>query len=42
MKNAYRIFVRKHEGKVPCLRPRHKWEDNIRMGVREIGWVGVY
>jgi hypothetical protein len=23
-------------------RPRHKWEDNIKMFLREIGWEGVY
>jgi hypothetical protein len=37
MKNAYSILVRKLEGKGPCGRPRHRWEDDIRMDVREIG-----
>jgi hypothetical protein len=31
----------KSEGKRPMRRPRHRWEDNIRMDVREIGWEGV-
>jgi hypothetical protein len=22
-------------------RPRHRWKDNIKMGIREIGWEGV-
>jgi hypothetical protein len=36
--NAYRILVRKPEGKRPLGRPRYRWEDNIRMDLREIGW----
>jgi hypothetical protein len=28
----------KPEGKKPLGRPRHRWEDGIRMDVREIGW----
>jgi hypothetical protein len=37
-RNAYRIFVGKPEGKGPLGRPRHRWVDNIKMGLREIGW----
>jgi hypothetical protein len=40
-KNAYRILVGKPEGKRPLGRPRHRWEDNIRMDLREIGWGGM-
>jgi hypothetical protein len=40
-RNAYRIMVGKPEGKRPLGRPRHRWEDNIRMDLREIGWGGV-
>jgi hypothetical protein len=29
------------EGKRLPRRPRHKWEDNIRLGLREIGWKGM-
>jgi hypothetical protein len=36
--NAYRILVRYPEGKKPLGRPRRRWEDNIRMEHREIGW----
>jgi hypothetical protein len=37
-RNAYRISVGKLEGKRPLGRPRHRWEDNIKMDLREIGW----
>jgi hypothetical protein len=40
-KNAYRILVEKPEGKIPLGRPRRRWEDNIRMDLREIGWGGM-
>jgi hypothetical protein len=36
--NAYRILVGRPEGKRPLGRPRCRWEDNIRMDLREIGW----
>jgi hypothetical protein len=39
-RNAYRILVRKPEG--PLGRPRFRWEDNIKMDLREIGWGGIY
>jgi hypothetical protein len=35
---AYRVLVGKPERKRPLGRPRHRWEDNIKMDVREIGW----
>jgi hypothetical protein len=38
MKNAYKIMVGKPEGKRPLERPTRRWEDNIRMGLRVIGW----
>ena len=28
----------KPEGKRPLGRPRHRWEDNIKMGLREVGF----
>jgi hypothetical protein len=31
--------VGKEEGKRPLARPRCRWMDNIKMGLREIGWV---
>jgi hypothetical protein len=41
MRNAYNILVRKRDGKRPLGRPRHRWEDSIRIDLREIGWEGV-
>jgi hypothetical protein len=38
MINACRIFVRKPEGKRPLGRPRHSWEDNIKMDPKIIGY----
>jgi hypothetical protein len=38
MRNAYKIFVRKPEGKRPLGRPRSRWEDNVKMDLREIGF----
>jgi hypothetical protein len=38
MRNAYKIFIGKPEGKRPCGRPKHRWEDNIEMYLREIWW----
>jgi hypothetical protein len=35
-RNAYRILVGKPKGKRSLGRPRHRWEDNIRMDLREI------
>jgi hypothetical protein len=37
-RDTYRILVGKPEGKRPLGRPRKRWEDNIRMDLREIGW----
>jgi hypothetical protein len=37
-RNAYRILVVKPGGKRPLRRPRRRWEDNIRMDVRETKW----
>jgi hypothetical protein len=35
------FFIGKHEGKRPVERLRCRWEDNIRMDLREIGWGGM-
>jgi hypothetical protein len=40
-RNMYRALVGKPEGKVPLERPRRRWEDGIKMDVREIGWGDV-
>ena len=36
-RNAYRVLVGKPEGKRPLGRPRRRWEDNIKMDLREVG-----
>jgi hypothetical protein len=41
MRNVYRIFIGKSQGKRPLGRRRRRWEDNIRIGLREIGWKVV-
>jgi hypothetical protein len=37
MRNAYNNLVGKPEGKRPFGRRSSRWEDNIRMDLREIG-----
>jgi hypothetical protein len=37
IRNAYKILTGKPEGKRPVGRPRHRWEDNVKMDLREIG-----
>jgi hypothetical protein len=36
-RKVYKVLVRKPEGKRPLGIPRHRWEDGIRMDLREIG-----
>jgi hypothetical protein len=36
-----KLLVTKPEGKKPLRRPRHRWEDNIRMDLRKLGWEAV-
>jgi hypothetical protein len=40
-RGIYRVLVGRREGKRPLGRPRHRWEDNIRMDLREIGIDGA-
>jgi hypothetical protein len=37
-RNAYRILMRKPEGKRPLRRPRRKWVDNRKVDLGEISW----
>jgi hypothetical protein len=41
MKNAHKILIGKPERKRPLVRPMHRWEDNNKMDVREIGFGSV-
>jgi hypothetical protein len=36
-RGVYRVLVGRPEGKRPVIRPRRRWEDNIKMDIREIG-----
>jgi len=42
-RSVFRILVGKPEGKRPLGRPRLRWKDNIKMGLKEVGcgvWTG--
>jgi hypothetical protein len=38
MRNAHKILFIKPEGKRPLVRPRHRWEDTIRIVFKYMGW----
>jgi len=38
---VYRILVGKPDRKRPLGRPRHRWEDNIKMDLQEVGCGGM-
>jgi hypothetical protein len=40
-RNVYKVLMEKSEGKRPLGRPRRRWEDGIRIDLREIGWESV-
>ena len=40
-RGIYRVLVGKHEGKSPLGRPMRKWEDDIKMDLKEVGCEGV-
>ena len=40
-RGMYRVLVGKPERKRPLLRPRHRWEDNIKMYLQEVGCGGM-
>jgi hypothetical protein len=37
-RGAYKALVGQPEGRRPLGRSRRRWENNIKMGVREVGW----
>jgi hypothetical protein len=42
-RKVYKVLVGKPEGRRPLGRPRRRWEDGVRMDLREIGlgvWIG--
>jgi hypothetical protein len=36
-RGEYRVLMRKPEGRKPRARPKHGWEGNIKMDLREVG-----
>jgi len=40
-RGVYRVLVGRPEGKRSLGRPRHRWEDNIKLDLREMGIDGV-
>jgi hypothetical protein len=40
VRGAYNILVGRPEGRRPLGRPRRRWEDNIKMYLKEIGFGG--
>jgi hypothetical protein len=40
-RNVYRVLVEEPEGRRPIERPRLRWEDGIKMDLRETGLGGV-
>ena len=40
-RGVYRVLVRNPEGKTQLEKPRHSWEDNIKMNLQELGFGGM-
>jgi hypothetical protein len=40
-KGAYRTLVGKPEGRRPLGRPKRRWEDNIKLDIREVQGGGA-
>jgi hypothetical protein len=38
---AYRVLMRRPEGRIPLRRPTHRMEGNIIMDRQEVGWGGM-
>jgi hypothetical protein len=39
--NVYRVLVGKPEGMRPLGRPRHRWKENIKIHLQEVGCEGT-
>jgi hypothetical protein len=37
-RNAYKMLVGRPEGKRPVGNPRHRWENNIKVDLKELEW----
>jgi hypothetical protein len=42
MRTGYQILVGEPEGKRSLKRPRQKWKDNIKIVLKERGYMGVH
>ena len=45
-RDVHKVLVGKPKGKRPLVRPRRRWEDNIKMDLQEVGkgcgdWMGL-
>jgi hypothetical protein len=40
-RNACRVLMGRQQGKRPLGRSSHRWEDNIKMDLREMGWDSI-
>jgi hypothetical protein len=38
VRGVYMVLLGKPEGKRPLGRPRHRWKDNIKMDLQEVGY----
>jgi hypothetical protein len=38
-RGVFRVLVWKPEGRRPLERPRRRWEDNIKIDLKEVRWV---
>lgn len=39
--NTYKILVGMPEGKKPVGNPKHRWRNNIKVDLKELGWWGI-
>jgi len=37
-RGAYKVLVGRPEDRRSCGKPRHRWEDDIKMDLEEVGW----
>jgi len=40
-RGACSMLVGRPEGKTICRRPRHRWEENIKMDIKKLGCAGM-
>jgi hypothetical protein len=40
-RGVYKFLVGKPEGEKPLWRPKHRWEDNVKMDLQEVGCGGM-